>query len=286
MKERRAAFAAAMSAQAPAGRPQGSPPAAAPSERGGRALIGIPAALGIYGQLPLWKCFFTELGVPFVTSERFEAGITAGREVQGAEFCAPLAALHGHVKYLSDKADWIFLPVLLEESRPGTSTPRVYCYYTQFSSALASGIAEAGLRERCLMPQASWTRWRDRTKRELHQALVKAGMTHLGEAQVSLAFEKATAAYDTGVRLLQERFIAETAIGRRAGRRPPGPSVQRALSGNEQGHQRYLWLARGEDLFPGHGALWSGRRGKHRPPPGHGPLALRGEDPRGGMRGG
>jgi predicted nucleotide-binding protein (sugar kinase/HSP70/actin superfamily) len=204
-KERRAAFAAVF----PAGPAPGAP---------GRAHIGIPAALGIYGQLPLWKGFFTELGVSFVTSEKFDAGITSGREVQGAEFCAPLAALHGHVKYLADKADWIFLPVFLEESRPGTSAPRVYCYYTQFSSALASGAADPALRDRCLMPQASWTRWRDRTKRELHQALRKSGMTHLTEAQVSLAFDNATVAYDKGVRLLQERFVAETALG-------PGPHV-------------------------------------------------------------
>ncbi len=75
-----------------------------------RPLIGIPAALGLYGQLPLWKSFFTRLGISWVTSEAFEAAIDAGREIQGAEFCAPLAALHGHVRHIRDKADWIFLP--------------------------------------------------------------------------------------------------------------------------------------------------------------------------------
>jgi len=177
-------------------------------------VIGIPAALGLYGQLPLWQMFFSELGVASMTSEGFGAGITLGREVQGAEFCAPLAALHGHVKYLDDKADWIFLPVFLEEGRPGTHDPRVHCYYTQFSSALASGAGEAGLRERCLMPQVSWTKWRDRTKRDLHQSLQKAGLTNLSVDAVGDAFERASAAYDNAVGLLQQRFREETGHGR------------------------------------------------------------------------
>ncbi len=177
-------------------------------------LIGIPAALGLTGHLPFWKSFFSELRVPFVTSESFDAGIAAGRRVQGAEFCAPLASLHGHVRYLSDRADWILLPVFLEESRSETNAPRAYCYYTQFSSALASGTGDSRLRERCLMPQVSWTRWRDRTKRELHQCLVKAGMTGLGIDAVGEAFEHARAAYDEGVRGLQRRFREEAAGSR------------------------------------------------------------------------
>jgi predicted CoA-substrate-specific enzyme activase len=201
LKERRRAFAAM--------RDRGAPriPGAATVP-----LVGIPAALGLFGHLPLWKSFFTELSVPFVTSEGFEGGVTLGREVQGAEFCAPMAALHGHVKYLADKADWIFLPVFLEESRPGTHAPRVYCYYTQFSSALASAAGDARLRERCLMPQVSWSRWRERTKRDLHQSLVKAGMIHLGLEAVGAAFERASAAYEEGIAILKRRFVEETKL--------------------------------------------------------------------------
>ena len=173
-------------------------------------MIGIPAALGLYGQLPLWKRFFSLLDIPIVASEGFEAGIELGREVQGAEFCAPLAALHGHVKHLRDKADWIFLPVLLEESRPGSVEPRLYCYYTQFSSALASGAVDARLRQRCLMPQVSWTKWRERSKRELYQALAAAGCAGLSQSRVSRAFERASAEYEAGVRALQRRFREET----------------------------------------------------------------------------
>jgi predicted CoA-substrate-specific enzyme activase len=173
-------------------------------------VVGIPAALGLYGQLSLWKRFFSLLKVPVVVSEGFEGGIELGREVQGAEFCAPLAALHGHVKHLRDKADWIFLPVLLEESKPGSTEPRLYCYYTQFSSALTSGAVDAALRQRCLMPQVSWTKWRERSKKELFQALAAAGCAGLTQSRVSRAFEQASAEYEAGVRALQRRFREET----------------------------------------------------------------------------
>jgi predicted CoA-substrate-specific enzyme activase len=176
------------------------------------AVIGVPAALGLYGQLPLWKCFFSELRIPFVTSEGFESGITVGREVQGAEFCAPLAALHGHVNYLADKADWIFLPVFMEEERAGTHSTRAYCYYTQYSSALASAAGDERLRERSLMPQVSFTSGKDRTKRELHQCLLAAGYRDLSVEDVGQALERASSAYDAGLTALQQRFRQETEL--------------------------------------------------------------------------
>ncbi len=212
LKERRRAFAGAKAGQVPERAPgrlyawnRGEKPVTASNP-----VIGIPAALGLYGHLPLWKRFFAFLEVPITVSEDFEAGIELGREVQGAEFCAPLAALHGHVKHLRDNADWIFLPVQLEESKPGSTEPRLYCYYTQFSSALASGAVDARLRERCLMPQVSWTKWRERSKRELYQALVTAGCAALSQSRVSRAFERASAEYEAGVRTLQRRFREET----------------------------------------------------------------------------
>ncbi|MFI5367377.1 MAG: acyl-CoA dehydratase activase [Spirochaetia bacterium] len=207
LRERRRAFAWAKGVQPGLRRP------ARPAVRPGTTsnpVVGIPAALGLYGQLPLWKRFFSLLDVPIVASEGFEAGIELGREVQGSEFCAPLAALHGHVKHLRDKADWIFLPVLLEESKPGSVEPRLYCYYTQFSSALASGAVDARLRQRCLMPQVSWTKWRERSKKELYQALAAAGCAGLTQSRVSRAFEQASAEYEAGVRALQRRFREET----------------------------------------------------------------------------
>ena len=179
----------------------------------GRAAIGIPAALGLYGQLPLWKSFFSELGIPFVTSEGFDAGINLGREVQGAEFCAPLAALHGHVKYLADKADWIFLPVLMEESRPGTNNAaRLLLLH---AVQLRAGLGRAGRGPPRALPHAPGkldAMARAHEARAVRVPRQDGTGTCRREAGFARAFERASAAYDKAVRLLQERFLRETAL--------------------------------------------------------------------------
>ena len=78
-------------------------------------MIGIPAALHLYEDLPFWKVFFDGLGIRTVTSEEYREGVKEGKHAAGAEFCAPMAALHGHVRYLMDKSDYLFLPFYLEK---------------------------------------------------------------------------------------------------------------------------------------------------------------------------
>jgi len=80
-------------------------------------VIGIPAALHLFEDLDFWKYFFDALGVQTLTSEGFTGAVKAGKSLAGAEFCAPMAALHGHVRYLSDRADAVFLPVCLEKKQ-------------------------------------------------------------------------------------------------------------------------------------------------------------------------
>ena len=194
-KERRKAFAA-----------QSPPPAHADSP-----VIGVPAALGLCGDLPVWKAFFSSLGLRVVTSEGLKDAVERGRETQGAGFCAPLAALRGHVMDLLSRADWVFLPVQLEEARSGSRLPRMYCYYTQFSSTLAS--SGTGGRGRCLMPHLSWTRRRQRTVRELYAALARTGLAGLTEARIHRAFEDACALRQKATERLHERFRQEMSGG-------------------------------------------------------------------------
>ena len=103
LAERRRAFAAEGML------PQSVPP------RAGVCTLGLPAALGLVADLPRWRRFFADLGVPVVTSEGFDGATTMGRDVEGAEFCAPVSSLHGHASWLADRADRVFLPVRLEE---------------------------------------------------------------------------------------------------------------------------------------------------------------------------
>ena len=237
--ERRRAFAA-----------EGMDPQPAP-RRPGVPVLGLPAALGVASDMPLWRRFFAELGVPVVTSEGAEAATTIGRNVEGAEFCAPLASLHGHAAWLAGRADWLFLPVRLEELRPGEEARRPYCYYTQFSPALVSALART--KGRALTPYADWTVHRDRALRELAAALSTAGVdvTEQRVARRARVRDRGPAAGPGPAR---------PALPRGDGRRPGAaggadrPAVHRARSRHEQGHPGDLRHPRGEDLLPGHGA--------------------------------
>jgi predicted CoA-substrate-specific enzyme activase len=176
---------------------------------GGAPVIGLPAALSLFETLPLWKRFFASLSIPFVTSEGMTDSVARGRQVAGAEFCAPIAALHGHVAHLMEKADFVFLPFFREESEPDSKARRMYCYYTQYASSLASGIGEGRLRERCLMPLVSYSKWKDRAKRELYESLAGIGVHRLTPSAVARAFDRAIAFHEAGIRRLQRRFRDE-----------------------------------------------------------------------------
>jgi len=65
-----------------------------------KVTVGLPAALHMAEELELWKMFFAELGVATVTGEGYRDALSAGKERAGAEFCAPMAALYGHVHHL------------------------------------------------------------------------------------------------------------------------------------------------------------------------------------------
>jgi predicted CoA-substrate-specific enzyme activase len=144
--------------------------------------IGIPAALHLLEDLNFWRKFFNMLGIQTVTSEHYACAVKDGKHIAGAEFCAPLTALHGHVKYLLtetegfDGADFIFLPVYFEKKAKEKGLRRQYCYYTQFSSAVITTAVSRirGLknsRDKMLMPLVNYLYSGFHTKVELYRML-------------------------------------------------------------------------------------------------------------------
>jgi predicted CoA-substrate-specific enzyme activase len=117
-----------------------------------RVLMGIPDALYLFEEMPLWQKFFDTLGVRTVTGEHFRTAVKYGRKIAAAEFCAPINAFFGHVQYLADKCDYIFLPVYLEAKERNHEAYRYYCYYTQFAVSMTAGIKSLNLKNRAIMP--------------------------------------------------------------------------------------------------------------------------------------
>ncbi|MFP4444256.1 MAG: acyl-CoA dehydratase activase, partial [Spirochaetia bacterium] len=130
----------------------------------GLPVIGIPAALHLADDLPVWETFFRSLGFPVVTSTGFDEGITLGRKVSGSEFCSPLTELHGHVMHLLSRSDYVFVPEYFQHPAHASRIKEIpeenrnfkpgsfYCYYTQYASVLMEEIAGGKYRGQILRP--------------------------------------------------------------------------------------------------------------------------------------
>ncbi len=153
--------------------------------------IGIPAALHLYEDLPFWKTFFDALSIKTVTSEVYSEALKEGKHIADAEFCAPMAALHGHVRYLMDRSDFVFLPYYLEKKATTKGVRRQYCYYTQFSPSLISVSGEGKAGERFLTPLVHSLHGTFHTKIELHSMLKSITGSRVGFLDVSRAYDKA-----------------------------------------------------------------------------------------------
>jgi len=153
--------------------------------------VGLPAALHLYEDIPFWKKFFDALSIRTVTSEGCSEALKQGKHRSGAEFCSPMAALHGHVHYLMDRSDYVFLPFYLEKKAAGKGVRRQYCYYTQFSPSLLWTTGDGNAEKRLLTPLVHSLHGSFRTKIELHSMLKSITRPRIGFLDVSRAYDAA-----------------------------------------------------------------------------------------------
>jgi predicted nucleotide-binding protein (sugar kinase/HSP70/actin superfamily) len=176
-------------------------------------VIGLPAALALVEDLGFWKVFFAGLGLETRTSEILKDAVQAGKERMGAEFCAPIAAFHGHALSLLDQADFVFVPIHLEKKGDKGEGNRQFCYATQFSPALVSQLGE---RKRFLMPLVESDYLSFRVKEELRRCLVEDAGLAITFRAVSEAWDRALAYRSERERRLRGLFAARE-IGRKLG---------------------------------------------------------------------
>ena len=141
--------------------------------------------------LPFWARFFSELSIPFRTSEQYKDSLKTGKKIAGAEFCAPIDSMYGHISYLAKNYDLVFMPVYLESRSKPKDNEENFCYYTQFSASLAFQEGEE-VRNKLLSPMLNFHKNGDHNTEELYTVLVDAGYKELKSAEVSAALRNAS----------------------------------------------------------------------------------------------
>jgi predicted nucleotide-binding protein (sugar kinase/HSP70/actin superfamily) len=151
--------------------------------------IGIPAAIYMFEDLPLWKNFFELLSIRTVTSENYQDAVRQGKNISQAEFCAPVSAMHGHVRYLLEKADYVFLPFYLEGQKREKGVMRQYCYYSQYIPAVVGSVD--GQENRILSPVVKYLYTQFHTKIQLYRTLKPIFGDKIKFLEISAAYDKA-----------------------------------------------------------------------------------------------
>ena len=175
--------------------------------------IGIPAALHLFEDTAMWQYFFDRLGIATLTSEAYPDAVREGKHAAGAEFCAPMAALHGHVQHLLERADFVFLPFYLETRAGGKGLRRQYCYYTQYAAPLASAVGDERQRRRFLMPLVYYLYNPFHTKAQLYRTLKSVGFGPVGFVAVSTAYDQALAFKRAALEKLKKQYAKAAGQG-------------------------------------------------------------------------
>jgi predicted CoA-substrate-specific enzyme activase len=163
-----------------------------PEGPGDQPSVGIPATLHLVEDLPYWKCFFRELGIPVQTSEHFKDSLKTGKKIAGAEFCAPIDSMYGHVAYLAETCDYVFMPITLESRVKPKGKEQNLCYYTQFSASLAFQEGEY-MKKKLVSPMLNFNKNIDHNAKMLDRELKRMGFGQVNVSQVSDAMKKADA---------------------------------------------------------------------------------------------
>jgi len=154
-------------------------------------VIGLPACLHLMEDLPVWQHFFAGLGIRTVTSAACHDAVKIGKPLAGAEFCAPMTALFGHVDHLLSRCDYLFMPYYLEQRIPHKSVKRQYCYYTQFAPGLAASLGDARTADKILTPLVHYLYNPFFTKVQLHHVLNHQAHQNFGFLDISAAYDAA-----------------------------------------------------------------------------------------------
>lgn len=166
--ERSQRFLAALAGRAEIGDPRAPAPARVPA-----GTIGVPLALHGIGWGVFWAHLLAGLGYRVLFSPHTDERIArAGIVSMSAETCFPVKVFHGHVGWLLERAETLFLPDVITlptpEGERGLLCP--YVEGSQFMVKAALGIPE----ERILRPTLSLAHGPAEAARDLRRSLPRS----------------------------------------------------------------------------------------------------------------
>lgn len=165
-------------------------------------VIGLPAALYLYEDLSFWKHFFDQLSITTVSSEKYKGAVKKGKTMSDTEFCAPATAMYGHIDYLMDKSDYIFLPRYLEEK--SKNSRRQYCYYSQYIPSIVSKINQ----KKILTPLVKYLYTSFHSKVELYKMVKSIGLD-ISFFSISAAYDKALEFKEARTKMFKRTYTDE-----------------------------------------------------------------------------
>jgi predicted CoA-substrate-specific enzyme activase len=155
-----------------------------------RHRVGMPATLHLTEDLPYWNAFFRALNIPLYTSEGYRDSLKTGKKIAGAEFCAPMDAMYGHVAHIASSCDYVFMPTYLESREKTGNKEENFCYYTQFSASLAY-LEGQHVSKKLISPMLNFSKRIDHNARLLLKSLKRMGFDTLTLMDVAIAMNKA-----------------------------------------------------------------------------------------------
>ncbi|HMD68069.1 MAG TPA: acyl-CoA dehydratase activase [Chitinivibrionales bacterium] len=148
--------------------------------------IGLAATLTMLEYIPLWELFFKRLGFATVVSSTEQSHVARGKEIQGADYCAPMTDFHGHIRELASKADYIFYPQLLENTT--WKEERSYCYYCHYAVPIIQNIPGLDCTKKMIAPVLNLEKDIDETIRTVFLHLPDAVKRKTSFVKVEAAF--------------------------------------------------------------------------------------------------
>jgi predicted nucleotide-binding protein (sugar kinase/HSP70/actin superfamily) len=160
-------------------------------------IIGIPRALFYYKQPEFWPAFFEELGCqvivsPFTNREILEKGC----QVSETESCLSVKIFQGHINFLLDKVDYIFIPRIISLRRNHLSCPKFF--------GLPDLARLLSVEQKILSPTI------DFNKESFQKTILKFGWRLTRNIfKIKRAYQKASAAEEKAKEGLKEDYLAQ-----------------------------------------------------------------------------